>query len=151
MTAVDPESLLRNVHPKLAQVIILADQAPQPFRVVYGLRSLSAEAAAVASGHSETMHSRHLAGGGLGPPSAYGGAALAVDVAAIDPEGEIDWTVADASGGRYGAIADQVLASAADLGVKVQWGGAAIGAWVDGAPSHFRDWGHYQLDPSEFP
>ena len=25
------------------------------------------------------------------------------------------------------------------------------GAWTDNVPSHFRDWGHFQLDPSAYP
>ena len=149
--SLDPHNLLAGVHPALATVIRTAAQTPQAFTVVCGLRDAAGQAQALASGHSETSHSRHLAGGGLGPPSAYGGAALAVDLAALGEAGKIDWTVGDALGGRYGAIAQQVLAAAMVAGVTVQWGGAAIGAWADGAPSHFRDWGHFQLDPSVYP
>ena len=141
---VDPHSLLANVHPDLVKVFVAAAQAPQPFQIVQGLRTVAAEQAAVASGHSQTMQSRHLA-------SRYGGKALAVDIVCMTPEGGMDWAVATPEGGCYGIAAEQVLDSAKALGVAVQWGGQAVGAWVDGVPSHFRDWGHFQLDPARYP
>ena len=118
---------------------------------MYGLRTSAEEQEAVDTGHSETMHSRHLAGGGDKPATAYNGRALAVDIACLDANGAVDWTVADAQGGIYAAAAQQILASAKQLGIDVQWGGAVVGAWVDGVPSHFRDWGHFQLDPAKYP
>lgn len=145
----DPHNLLADVHPDLVKVAEAAAQTPQPFQIVYGIRTEAAEEAAVASGHSETLHSRHLAGGGLGPSTAYGGKACAFDFATL-VDGEISWTVADPLGGAYGVAAGQILAAAAALGIKVQWGGAAVGAWTDGQVSHFRDWGHVQLDPSVY-
>ncbi len=71
------ETNLSQVHPDLARVIRAAAQAPQPFVVVYGIRTLAAEQAAVASGKSQTLHSRHL------PDPNYGGVAMAVDVWAL--------------------------------------------------------------------
>jgi peptidoglycan L-alanyl-D-glutamate endopeptidase CwlK len=140
----DPRGLLGQVHPDLVKVVNAAAQTPQPFQIVYGLRTLAAEQAAVASGHSQTLHSRHLA------DARYGGLAMAIDFACLT-DGAIDWTVADAAGGIYGHAAAQILDAAESVGVKVQWGGQAVGAWIDGQPSHFRDWGHVQLDPSAYP
>ena len=142
--SLDPHNKLAGVHPDLVRVVKAAAQEPQAFEIVYGLRTIRAEAEAVATGHSETMHSRHL------PDDHYANAAMAVDFACLT-NGAVDWTVADAQGGIYGQAAKQILDAAERLGVKCQWGGAAVGAWVDGQVSHFHDWGHIQLDPSEYP
>lgn len=140
----DPHNFLAQVHPDLARVMRAAAQTPQPFEIVYGIRTLAAEEEAVRTGHSQTLHSRHL------PDARYGGVAMAVDIACLT-DGAMDWTVADPTGGIYGHAAVQVLGAAHKLGVKIQWGGQMVGAWVDGVPSHFRDWGHFQLDPSAYP
>lgn len=142
--SLDPRDLLAQVHPDLVKVIQAAAQAPQPFEVVYGIRTLAEEEKAVASGHSQTLHSRHLS------DARYGGVAMAVDIACLTG-GSVDWSVANPEGGIYGEAAKQILAAATELDIKVQWGGQQVGAWVDGQPSHFRDWGHYQLDPSAYP
>lgn len=142
--SLDPHNLLAPVHPDLVRVMQAALQAPQPFQVVYGLRSLAAEQEAVATGHSQTLHSRHLA-----DPN-YDGHAMAVDVAAL-VDGKLSWEVTDQGGGVFAQIAAQVLSAANALGIKVQWGGQAVGAWTDGEVSHFRDFGHLQLDPSAYP
>lgn len=137
------ETNLVKVHSDLCAVMRTAAQTPQPFIVDYGLRTVQAEAKAVATGHSQTMHSRHL------PDAHYGGKAMAVDVAAV-----VDGAVSFAVGHEaevFGQIAVQVLAAAKTLGIDVQWGGSPIGAWTDGIVSHFRDWGHFQLDPKEYP
>jgi len=141
----DPRSEinLQSVHPDLAKVLRAAAQTPQPFIVDYGIRTIQAEEAAVASGHSETMHSRHL------PDAHFGNQAMAADVVAL-----IDGQVNFAAGREpivFGQIAQQVLAAATAAGVKIQWGGQPVGAWIDNVPSHYRDWGHFQLDPSEYP
>lgn len=142
--SLDPHGLLAEVHPDLVRVAQAASQTPQAFQIVYGIRTLAAEAQAVATGHSETMHSRHL------PDAHYGGHAMAFDFACLT-NGAIDWTVANATGGIYCIAATQILVAAERLGVKIQWGGQQTGAWTDGVVSHFRDWGHVQLDPSEYP
>lgn len=141
----DPHGLLHDVHPDLRRVLEAAEQAPQPFQVTCGLRSLASERQAVATGHSRTLHSRHL------PVARYGGVACAVDVVCLSPSGGLDWAVADAHGGIYGQAAQQVMIAALKAAVKLQWGGQVVGAWVDGEASHFRDWGHFQLDPSAYP
>jgi hypothetical protein len=85
---------------------------------------------------------------------------MAVDVAALE-----NGVVSFAEGREalvFGQIATQVLAAAAALVATgsirsvagqpaIQWGGQPVGAWIDGVPSHFRDWGHFQLDPSAYP
>lgn len=142
--SLDPHGLLGAVHPDLVRVIETAAQTPQPFQVVYGIRTLAAEAEAVRTGHSQTMHSRHL------PDPHYGGKAMAVDIACL-VDGHIDWTVANADGGIYGQAAAQILAAAEKLGVKVQWGGQPVGAWVEGVVSRFHDFGHFQLSASAYP
>jgi peptidoglycan LD-endopeptidase CwlK len=141
----DPHDLLAQVHPDLVRVARAAVQAPQPFQIVYGIRTLAAEEQAVATGHSETLHSRHL------PDPRYGNLAMAFDIACLDPSGNIDWTVALPDGGIYAQAASQILAAAQELGVDMTWGGQVVGAWVDGQVSHFRDWGHFQLDPAKYP
>lgn len=126
------EALLAHVHPDLVSVIRTAAQAPQPFGVVYGLRTLAAEKLAVASGHSTTMHSRHL-------PNKYG-LACAVDVAHL-AGGHVDF----APGHEpfvFGAIAIQIKMAAAHAGVPTEWGGD----WKS-----FKDWGHFQLPWATYP
>ena len=139
----DPHNLLDQVHPDLVKVITTSSQLPQPFQVIYGIRTLAAEAKAVAEGHSQTMHSRHL------PDPKYGNRAMAVDIG-VFIDGKYVGDGPDVPR-LYGAVADQILHAAEQAGVKVQWGGSPVGAWIDGVVSHFRDWGHFQLDPSVYP
>jgi peptidoglycan L-alanyl-D-glutamate endopeptidase CwlK len=145
MSAVDPHDLLAQVHPDLAKVINAAAQAPIRFQVVYGLRTAAAEAGAVASGHSTTMHSRHLA------DARYDGQSCAVDICVVDANGQLDWTVATPLGGAFGAAAEQIQDAADKLGIPIEWGGAAVGAWTPGVVSTFHDWGHYQLPWAQYP
>lgn len=140
----DPRGLLAHVHPDLVKVLLAASQAPQPFIVVYGIRTEAAEQAAVASGHSHTLHSRHL------PQSHENMLACAVDVAALDNLGKV-WFAPGHEEVVFGRIAGQIKAAASKLNVPIQWGGDAIGAWVPGVPSHFRDWGHIQLPWAQYP
>ena len=142
---VDPHGYLAGVHPDLAKVIRAAAQTPTPFVVVYGLRTPGAEAQAVASGHSKTLHSRHL------EQLAENNLACAVDVCALGAGGNLDWTVSDAKGGAFARIASQIEHAAALLGVPIQWGGADVGAWTPGVVSAFHDWGHFQLPWAEYP
>lgn len=135
------EANLAHVHEDLAAVMRSAAQEPQGFVVDYGIRTIQAEEAAVASGHSQTMHSRHL------PDAHYGNVAMACDCIAT---GSDPFAVGHEAM-VFGQINEQIQAAAVALGVKVQWGGAPVGAWVDGQVSHFRDFGHWQLDPAEYP
>lgn len=139
---VDPHGFLAKVHPDLARVLVTAEQLPQRFIVIQGLRTLESEAKACASGHSQTMHSRHLACGD--------GLARAVDIAALAENGHLDWAE-NHEAEIYGQIAKQVLAAAALRGVSVSWGGSPVGAWEPGVPNHFYDWGHFQLPWGAYP
>lgn len=125
----DPHNLLVHVHPDLVKVITAASQSPQPFEVIQGLRTIAQEQAAVASGHSTTMHSRHL-------PNAAG-LACAVDVAAIVND-HIAWTPIS----LYAIIARQIKSAAQAEGVPIEWGGD----WTT-----FKDYGHFQLPWKEYP
>lgn len=136
----DPHGLLLKCHPDLLRLAYTAYHKIQGWQVDYGLRTIQAEEQAVATGHSETLHSRHL------PDAHFNGDAMAFDFFVIGANGQPDWTVP----GRYPEIGNAILAVAAKLGIKAQWGGELVGAWTDGVVSHFRDWGHIQLDPSAY-
>jgi len=128
----DPHDLLEHVHPDLARVIRAALQTPQPFQVTYGLRTKEAEAQAVATGHSQTMHSRHLANAQ--------GLACAVDLTPL-LHGRLDFAAGHEEQ-VYGAIAVQVHGAAHALHVPIEWGGD----WRS-----FKDWGHFQLPWAQYP
>lgn len=126
------EARLAGVHPDLCRVIRAASQNVQPFVVVQGLRSVADEAKAVATGHSTTMHSRHL-------PNKQG-LACAVDLMAmIAGKGSF-------APGReaevFGRIAEAVKAAAHAEAVPIEWGGD----WHS-----FKDWGHFQLPWAAYP
>ncbi|HWF01533.1 MAG TPA: hypothetical protein VG248_17155 [Caulobacteraceae bacterium] len=142
---VDPHGHLAQVHPDLAKVIRVAAQAPKAFVVVYGIRTEAAEAQAVASGHSQTMHSRHL------PQPGQHELSCAVDVCVLGGHGALDWTVADTSGGAFGEVARQIQHAADALGIPIEWGGATVGAWEPGVVSTYHDWGHFQLPWAQYP
>lgn len=130
--SVDPHGMLAHVEPDLAKVINAAAQTPQPFVVVYGIRTQAAEAQAVRTGHSTTMHSRHL-------PD-RNGLAAAVDVAAM-----LDGKLSFAPGHEaevFGKIVAQIKEAAAALRIPIECGAD----WHS-----FRDWGHVQLPWSTHP
>lgn len=139
----DPHNLLSAVHPDLAKVLRATAQTPVAFQIVFGVRTQAQEAQAVASGHSHTMHSRHLA--------EADGLSRAIDFCVIGAAGKLDWTVSDAKGGAFGQVAAQIQHAADMLGVPIQWGGAAVGAWTPGVVSTFHDWGHVQLPWKQYP
>lgn len=127
------EAILAHVHPDLAKVVRYADiSAVQPFEVTYGLRTLEAEAEAVRTGHSQTMHSRHL-------PN-KDGLSCAVDLTPL-----ILGKLSFAPGREapvYGAISVQMHRAAARLLVPIEWGGD----WHS-----WKDWGHFQLPWKDYP
>lgn len=126
------EAFLAHAHPDLAKVLRATAQDPQPFQIVYGIRTLEAEKQAVATGHSTTLHSRHL-------PN-KDGVSCAVDVAAL-----IGGKVSFAPGREadvFGKIADQVKRAASSLLIPVEWGGD----WHT-----FKDWSHIQLPWHQYP
>lgn len=139
----DPHNLLIHCHADLKRLASVCPQTPA-WQVDYGLRTVQAEAKAVATGHSQTMHSRHL------PDAHFGNLAMAFDFFVLGPTGQPDWNV-EPDGAKYALVGANFLRAAAAIGIKAQWGGQAIGAWTDGVVSTFRDWGHIQLDPSAYP
>lgn len=141
----DPHNLLADVHPDLVRVVRAAAQTPVPFQIDYGIRTAAEEAAAVASGHSQTLHSRHL------PQAGEHGLSCAVDFFVIGANGAPDWTIGDATGGLYGKVAQQIQHAADMLNIPIEWGGASVGAWVPGVVSTYRDWGHVQLEWAQYP
>lgn len=129
--AVDPHGLLAGVHSDLARVVVLAGaKCKSMFIVIQGLRTVEQEAAAVASGHSQTMHSRHL------PDANYGGKACAVDVA-VEEHGIINW-----SPKAYYPVAAAIMEASHETGVLVEWGGS----WLT-----LKDFGHFQLPWKLYP
>ncbi len=140
---VDPHGLLEHVHPDLVKVIEAAEQSPQAFQVVYGIRTEAAEQKAIEEGHSQTSHSRHL------PQADEHGLSCAVDIG-VFVNGKYIGNGPEVPA-LYTAVSKQILAAATRLGIPLEWGGAAIGAWAPGVVSHFRDWGHYQLPWKEYP
>ena len=135
------ESFFPYVELDLVRILRFAPQTPQPWVVIFGIRTVAQEAAACASGHSQTMHSMHLPG--------CHGLSRAVDVWAL-----IDGKASDAAGHEpevFGQIAKQIMGAAATLKLPLMWGGADVGAWRAGQVSHFHDWGHFQLPESLYP
>jgi hypothetical protein len=130
------ETCLVGVHPDLARVIRATPQAPQPFVVTYGVRTVEAELEAMRTGHSkltDPADSRHV------PQPGSGGFACAVDITPLD-HGQISFE-AGHEAYFYGAIAAMILRTAQQLGIPVEWGGA----W------HWKDWGHLQLSHARYP
>lgn len=130
MNPIDPRGKLSGVHPALVNVMTVAGaRSTVPFIVIHGLRTIEEEQAACASGHSETMHSRHL-------PNAAG-LACAVDVAAEPDGAHIDWQEAP-----YHLIAEAVKEAASELNVPITWGGD----WHS-----LKDFGHFELPWKNYP
>jgi peptidoglycan L-alanyl-D-glutamate endopeptidase CwlK len=123
---------LAGVHPDLVRVVERAiELTGVDFRVTCGLRTAEEQRALVAKGASKTMRSRHLTG-------------HAVDVAAL-VGGAVSWDVP-----HYAAIAEAVLAAAAELDVPVVWGGT----WRRDAAkpyARFLDGPHFELDARAYP
>lgn len=131
MTNLDPrsEANLVGVHPDLIAIVRHAyANTTQPFEVIAGLRTVAQEAANVAKGASETMHSRHL-------PNSHG-LGCAVDVAAL-VNGHIDW-----SAQPYFGIDVAMQAASKALNIPVEWGGD----WKT-----LKDYGHFQLPWATYP
>lgn len=115
---------LNGIHPDLRKVMDRAIQiTPIDFTVIDGLRTKQEQERLVATGKSKTMRSRHLTG-------------HAVDIAPI-VDGKIswDWPV-------YLKLSMVVKKAAADVGVKIEWGGD----WTK-----FRDGPHWQLPWDVYP
>lgn len=132
------ESFFPKVELDLVRVLRMAAQSPQPFIVIQGIRSPAQEQTCVDTGHSTTMHSRHIAD--------CKGLSAAVDVAAI-----IDGKVSFAPGHEaqvFGAIIAQVRAAADALKIPIKWGGDFK---VNAQGKPFKDWGHIELPWALYP
>lgn len=123
---------LKGVHPDLVRVMHKALQdAPFPFRVIDGLRTVTRQKELVRIGASKTMRSRHLTG-------------HAVDIVPLvdlDRDGKLEteelfnWPL-------IRKLAPVVKAAATDLGVALEWGGD----WKT-----FKDGPHWQLSWAAYP
>ncbi|MDR4518951.1 MAG: M15 family metallopeptidase [Nitrosomonas sp.] len=115
---------LNGVHPDLVRVVKRAIEITETdFTVLEGLRSLDRQAALLRLGQSKTMKSRHLTG-------------HAVDLAAM-VNGVISWQP-----DHYMPIARAMKHAAAELGIKLEWGGD----WRT-----FKDFVHWQLSWQVYP
>lgn len=114
---------LRGVHPDLVKVVERAISISDiDFRITEGVRSKQRQAVLVSQGASKTMDSRHITG-------------HAVDVVAlIGGVVRWDWPL-------YSKIAAAFKQAAADLNIKIVWGGD----WKT-----FKDGPHFELDRSVY-
>ena len=129
---------LQGVHPDLRRVMDRALQdAPFPFRVIDGLRTIERQRELVRIGASKTMNSRHL-------PHKQNGLSHAVDIVPLvdlDRDGKIEteelfnWPL-------IRQLAPIVKAAAKAEGVQIEWGGD----W-----RRFPDGPHWQLPWGEYP
>ena len=123
---------LKGVHPDLVRVMHKALQdAPFPFRVIDGLRTVTRQKELVRIGASKTMRSRHLTG-------------HAVDIVPLvdlDRDGKLE-TEELFNGPLIRQLAPVVKAAATDLGVALEWGGD----WKT-----FKDGPHWQLSWKAYP
>lgn len=112
------EKRLKGVHEDLRAVVLRAAQITKTdFMVVEGLRTEERQRALVKAGASRTMNSKHLTG-------------RAVDLAPlVDGKPRWDWPL-------FYRLADAMKAAAAELGVKLTWGGD----WKT-----FKDGPHFEL------
>lgn len=108
--------LLANVHPDLVRLLTDAGQGGLDLCVVQGARTLAAEQAAIASGHSalkDPMSSKHV----IGPDRPQ---ALAVDVVPFpNPPTPEEWKDIPA----FQAMGSNLKALADTIGVAITWGG----------------------------
>jgi hypothetical protein len=146
MSMLDPHGILRDpkMHPDLVSALH-ATMCSVQFQLTTGGRTQAQEDSLVARHLSQTHKSRHVY------EQNAGGLCCAVDWVCIDTNGSANWNVGDPETGIYATVGNAIVAAGAKLGIKIQWGGAQIGAWTDGVVSHFHDWDHVQLDPSHYP
>lgn len=118
------EDRLTGVHPDLVRVVRRAlELSPIDFAVTEGRRTKERQAVLVKDGASRTMNSRHITG-------------HAVDLAPIIG-GTISWAWPP-----FHRLAAAVKQAAAELGVRIVWGGD----WVT-----FKDGPHFELDRKVYP
>ena len=120
---------LVGVHPKLVKCVTRAlELTEQDFTVVEGLRTMAKQREYYAKGASKTLHSYHLE-----QQDGYGHA--------VDLYPYYDGSVqCEAPKARFDAIAEAMKDAAAELKIRVTWGGDWRGAW---------DTPHFQLEPKD--
>ena len=112
-------SKLEGVHPKLVEVVKLAiTKSPLDFSISEGLRTVERQKELVAQKKSQTMKSRHLVG-------------EAVDICIL-LDGKANWDF-----DNYRIVANVFKDCAAELGVKITWGGE----WAT-----LKDGPHFQIE-----
>jgi peptidoglycan L-alanyl-D-glutamate endopeptidase CwlK len=124
---------LVGVHPDLVRIVARAEEvatiAGVTFAVTEGLRTVERQKALVASGASQTMHSRHL----------HGFAVDLVTMVDFDGDGKLedryDWPLAT-------KLAEIMRQAARDVALPLQCGID----WV-----HFKDGPHFQLPKDKYP
>lgn len=117
---------LDGVHHDIAAVAALAlTLTSVDFVVIEGVRNRRRQEQLVAEGASWTMNSRHLTG-------------HAIDVAALDTNGEVSW-----SWPLYYEIAAAFKEAAKRLNIDINWGGDWRGKKKDGP--------HFQLSWKKYP
>jgi peptidoglycan L-alanyl-D-glutamate endopeptidase CwlK len=108
---------LSGVHPDLVKVVERAlELSPVDFTVIEGLRTPERQAELMKQGFTRTLKSRHIIG-------------QAVDIVPLP----VDWKKPE----PFLLVADAMKKAAAELGVKITWGGD----WRT-----FRDLPHYQIE-----
>jgi len=108
---------LAGVHPDLVRVVKRALELSEvDFTVIEGLRTKERQAELLKQGFTKTMNSRHIIG-------------QAVDIVPLP----VDWN----NKARFGLVAAAMKKAAAELGVKITWGGD----WRS-----FVDLPHYQIE-----
>lgn len=123
---------MQGIHPDLRKVLDRAlQEAPFPFVVIEGLRTIERQRELVRIGASKTLNSRHLTGHAVDlVPS--------VDINAdgkVSTEEMFSWPM-------YNKLAPTVKAAAVKEGVALEWGGD----WKT-----FRDGPHWQLNAKKYP
>lgn len=115
---------MKGVHPDIVKVMKSAIAcSPLDFTILEGVRTLATQKKYFAQGATRTMNSRHLTG-------------HAIDIApVIDGSVRWDWPL-------YYQLAKVVKKCAADLGIKLDWGGD----WKS-----FKDGPHWELPWKEYP
>ncbi len=114
---------LKGVHPDLVRVVERAlELTPIDFTVIEGLRSRERQAELFKQGHTRTMNSRHF----MNTKTGFG---HAVDIVPLP----VDWNNPQ----PFHVVADAMKKAAAELGVKITWGGS----WKT-----FKDLPHYQIE-----
>lgn len=128
MTILRSDKLVQAHHDLYAVITSAGDKAPWDIAVLEVLRSPERQKQLVASGASQTLRSRHLAGAD--------GLSRAVDIAPA-PNGEISWAWP-----LYYQLAAVIKTEAQALGIPIEWGGD----WTS-----FHDGPHWQLPWDKYP